>query len=276
MIRLVGLLACSPGGASLADIRRHLGVPAPVASRILHTLAAEEVVRQDAARRRYHIHPLFWLRMAPTLRIAFSSREMTRRALDELAEIVGFTAALFAPDGGGSRTRVVDHSRPDKPVSYDPEQTPPLPLHATAAGKCYLAHQPQTRLAEYIEAGLEAVTDHTITSPEHLRRELAAVRRQGYAVTREESVSGTCGIAVPILDSGGRAVGCLSVAPLIDEFADADVPDVAELLRGFAAIFTNRSTVTERPVRDQMFDTSGEARRSGVTAVGEIARDGVL
>jgi DNA-binding IclR family transcriptional regulator len=275
MIRLVGLLACSPRGASLADMRRQLEVPAAATSRIVHTLAADEVVRQDAARRRYHIHPLFWLRMAPTLGIAFSSHEMTRRALAELAELVGFTAALVTPDGAGSRARVVDHARPDRPVSWDPERTLPLPLHATAAGKCYLAHQPHTRVTEYIEAGLEAVTAHTIASPEPLKRELAAVRQQGYAVSREEAMSGACGIAVPILDSSGRVVGSLSVAPLIDEFVDADVPDVVELLHGFAVVFTNRATVTQQPVLDQMFDSTGEARRSGLTAVRETPRGGV-
>jgi len=94
-------------------------------------------------------------------------------------------------------------------------------------------------------------------------------------VTREESVSGACGIAVPVLDSSGRVVGCLSVAPLVDEFADADVPDVIELLHGFAVVFTNRATVTQQPLLDQMFDSTGEARRSGITAVGESPRGGV-
>jgi IclR family acetate operon transcriptional repressor len=121
-----------------------------------------------------------------------------------------------------------------------------MPLHATAAGKCYLAHQPEEGVAEYIDAGLEALTSNTITCPDRLRRELAAVRARGYAVSREESVLGVCGIAVPVIGAGGTVSSCLSLSPLADELVEDEVSEWVTLLRGFAFALSNCRTANWR------------------------------
>src|SRR5207302_10635357 len=56
------------------------------------------------------------------------------------------------------------------------------PAHCTGVGKALLAYQPQEVVRQVIEAGLKRYTDKTITEPEALLQELAAVRGRGYAI----------------------------------------------------------------------------------------------
>ena len=72
-----------------------------------------------------------------------------------------------------------------------------LPLHATGVGKVLLAVAPD----DVVDAVLRAPTRqtrHTIVDPGRLRRELAEVRRRGYARTAEEMSLGTLSVAVPV------------------------------------------------------------------------------
>ena len=85
-----------------------------------------------------------------------------------------------------------------------------LPLHATGVGKALLAYAP----AEVIKAAVaspQRVTAYTITEPGRLRRQLAEVRRRGYARTNEEMTLGTSSLAVAIFDAAGSPVAALGV-----------------------------------------------------------------
>ena len=60
-------------------------------------------------------------------------------------------------------------------------------------------------------ADLAPVTRYTITERGRLSRELAGVRRHGYASTAEEMTMGTCSVAVPVADREGRVVAALGL-----------------------------------------------------------------
>ncbi len=81
-----------------------------------------------------------------------------------------------------------------------------LPLHATGVGKVLLAAAPDEVL--HAMAGqLTRETAHTVAEPGRLRREIAEVRRRGYARTAEEMSLGTLSVAVPVrADRGGAQV----------------------------------------------------------------------
>jgi DNA-binding IclR family transcriptional regulator len=85
-----------------------------------------------------------------------------------------------------------------------------LPLHATGVGKVLLAWAPDDVLALALE-NPEKVTARTIVDPAAIRRELVAVRRDGFARTSEEMTLGTRSIAVPVSDSEGEVVAALGV-----------------------------------------------------------------
>jgi DNA-binding IclR family transcriptional regulator len=85
-----------------------------------------------------------------------------------------------------------------------------LPLHATGVGKVLLAHA-GADVIEPVLADLRPVTRYTITERGRLSRELANVRRHGYASTAEEMTLGTCSVAVPIREDEGQVVAALGL-----------------------------------------------------------------
>ncbi|MFF8594485.1 IclR family transcriptional regulator [Streptomyces sp. NPDC015220] len=84
------------------------------------------------------------------------------------------------------------------------------PAHCTAAGKAILAFGDAALVEQVIHGGLRARTPRTITRPESLRRELAAVRERGVAFDHEEGFRGVSCVAAP-LRGAGRAVAAISV-----------------------------------------------------------------
>ncbi len=72
-----------------------------------------------------------------------------------------------------------------------------LPLHATGVGKVLLASAPDDVVAEVLAAP-ERATRHTVVDPTLLTRELAEIRRRGWARTAEEMSLGTLSVAVPV------------------------------------------------------------------------------
>ncbi|NUT91625.1 MAG: IclR family transcriptional regulator, partial [Saccharothrix sp.] len=49
------------------------------------------------------------------------------------------------------------------------------------------------------------------TEPGRLLRDLAEVRRRGYARTVQEMTLGTCSVAVPVLDASGAVVASIGL-----------------------------------------------------------------
>ena len=72
-----------------------------------------------------------------------------------------------------------------------------LPLHATGVGKVLLAAAPDDVLQAMLGA-LTRETPHTVVEPGRLLREVAEVRRRGFARTAEEMSLGAASVAVPV------------------------------------------------------------------------------
>jgi len=87
-----------------------------------------------------------------------------------------------------------------------------LPAYCTSMGRVLLADLPPARLEEYLaHAKLARLTNRTISTPAELKRALAEVRRQGYAIIDQELEIGLRSIAVPVKDAAGTCVAAINV-----------------------------------------------------------------
>jgi DNA-binding IclR family transcriptional regulator len=88
------------------------------------------------------------------------------------------------------------------------------PLHATAAGKIFLAFGARRLFLDYVAAReLTRFTPNTITTAKRLDEELAVVRRKRFATSDGEVFEGVCSYAVPVMD-GQSVVAAISVLGL--------------------------------------------------------------
>lgn len=89
-------------------------------------------------------------------------------------------------------------------------------VHATGVGLVLLAHAPVTVLDDVLAQGLPAYTAATITDPARLRRELAGIRRDGYAVSRGAVTEDALSVAAPITGARGEVVAAVSLVVPLD------------------------------------------------------------
>jgi DNA-binding IclR family transcriptional regulator len=88
-----------------------------------------------------------------------------------------------------------------------------VPLHVTAAGKLFLAGDDAAEVKAYAErTRLPARTPASVKTLAELSRELDAVRKQGYALDREEAEAGVRCVAAVVRDDAGALVAALSVS----------------------------------------------------------------
>ena len=93
-----------------------------------------------------------------------------------------------------------------------------IPMYSTGIGKVVLGSRGDDELDHFVaRAGLPARTEHTITALRGLRKEIAEVRRLGYALDRGENVPGLGCVAAPIRDHTGTVKYGLSISTLLIE-----------------------------------------------------------
>jgi DNA-binding IclR family transcriptional regulator len=100
----------------------------------------------------------------------------------------------------------------DRPVRIVSQLGEALPLHGTAAGKAYLAFEPEDDLRALLPDGLARFTDKTVTDRQVLLQQLRSVAACGYAVDLGEHVEDIRAVAAPVRDYARSVVGALAVA----------------------------------------------------------------
>lgn len=193
----------APRGATA--VGRALDLPKSTAHRLLSTLTRRGLLERDA---RGQYGPGIGL---VALGLGFLDREpavvAARPVLEFEAEQLGETVFLTAARAGA--IVVLDKVEGSGFLRAAPRIGSTVPIHATAVGKLYLAHAPES--VSLGDEPLEDFTPSTRTSPALLAAELEQVRRQGYAENRDEWIPGLSAIAAPVF-TGGRMVAALAAA----------------------------------------------------------------
>ena len=150
------------------------------------------------------------MEMAASLSRLAINRTTCHQILVKIAQEVGETINFVRPEKLGMI--YVDRVETNWPFRIMLPVGTHVPFHCTASGKTFLASLPKLRRKQMTESlNLEAHTSQTHTTVEALEAELQAIRRDGFALDREEFYTGMVAIAVPVRDGAGRyfaALGC--------------------------------------------------------------------
>jgi IclR family acetate operon transcriptional repressor len=107
-----------------------------------------------------------------------------------------------------------------------------LQPHATATGKMLLSGIADERLAEWLTSQpLIRYAPGTVTEPAEVMKEIKRVRRHGYAVDREERISGVICLAVGIRNHVGAIAAAMSVSAPAFRFKKREQDFALEQLR---------------------------------------------
>lgn len=191
----------------VSELSERLGLAKGTVHGLLRTLEAHGLVEQDAETDKYQLGAML-LRLGNSYLDTSDLRSRALRWSERLAETTGEAVRVGVPHGSG--VLVVHHVfRPDNSLQIL-EVGAVLPLHASAAGKALLAFDADLA-EETLGTALPRLTGRTVTAPAALRAQLTKVRDRGYAVESDEAVLGDAGIASPVFDRRGAAVGTIGV-----------------------------------------------------------------
>lgn len=194
----------------VADVARELGVARSTAHRLLTTLERHRFAAQQVRGGTYEPGPAL-LDMGLHALADLDLRSVARPYLEELSTKTAESACLLVLEGcevvvldfvpGNHRLRVVERLG-DR-----------APAHSTAAGKAILAAlDPMDFRRLYPSETLPKASARAVRTRRSLERELDTIRREGYALNREESGDGSVGIAAAVVHRTDGVVGAVSLA----------------------------------------------------------------
>jgi DNA-binding IclR family transcriptional regulator len=107
-----------------------------------------------------------------------------------------------------------------------------LPMYSSAGGKALLARLEDQQLDLILkEKGrLKGFTPNTITSYKALKKELAKIRQQGYAVDNEELYYGVRCVASTVFNHQDQVMGAVSVSGTTSRITMKRIPELAQLV----------------------------------------------
>jgi IclR family acetate operon transcriptional repressor len=203
---LLKAVADAPRPPTVVELAEACGLNRSTAWRLLATLDAHGLIERDPVSQRYSLGYAF-LRIAAGADVGPLVRR-GRPVLERLSHETGETTNLAVAKG----FQLVYVDQVDPPQIVSPNWLGrPVPLHATSAGKAYLAFlDPGERLAALPDR-LDRLTATTITDRRALTAELEAARRDGYATCVGEAEESLFGASAAVLSEQGRPVAVVSV-----------------------------------------------------------------
>lgn len=230
---------------SAQQVAKALKISRPTAYRLLSTLVSRGYVAEgDGARFRLGTQALS---LSNKVLASIDLPDVARSYMRQLSDLTNETVNLSIREG----TEIIYIARVESSQSIRMMSTigTRSHLHSTSMGKAVLAFLPgeeQTLLIERL--AFTPRTTETITERALLVKELANVRKQGFAIDNEENEAGVRCVGAPIFDHTGYAFAAISISGPAYRLSVARLKALAHpLIEATHAISAHLGHVPARP-----------------------------
>jgi IclR family transcriptional regulator, acetate operon repressor len=198
------------GETTLSALAGRTGLNISTCHHLLATLAQRGFVAKAIGRRGYGLGARVLYLGHACLQVELPRR--AQRFVDRINQVTGETVHLVVLQGEDLATLLKREAR--YAVRVDTGTLGKAnAVHATATGKSILAWLPENEIGRILKSqGLRQFTPNTITDYTALIEELRLVRRNGFAIDREEFLPGVLCVATAIRDHTGAVVGSISAS----------------------------------------------------------------
>ena len=231
---------------TLSELSRHTGLPLTTTHRLVGELAAWGALERDLDGR-YRIGLRLWEVASLTPR-SVGLRESALPFLEDLYEATHQHAQLGVLDN--DEVVYLERISARDAVHVVSRVGGRMPPHATSGGQVLLAHAPAEVQERVLAQPLRRYTANTVHSARDLRRVLADVRRNGYAVCDGHVEVVALSVAAPVFGPDDTVVAALSaVVPARGSDARSLIPVVRAAARGVSRVLGAPSTRLPHSVR---------------------------
>jgi len=206
-LRLLELVAGARQGVTVRELAAAMRLPRSIVQRLLYTLEAERFLERDSAQRGYRSSMKLWSLGCAAIR-RLNVREIARPFLQDLARKSNEMVKLGVLDG--AHVVYIDGIESPQAVRAYVPIGGRAPVHCSATGKTILAFLSVDKLAE-IGVSSRQYTKNTVVGADAFAKELAQIRKRGYAVNRGEWSEDVAAVASPLFDAHGIAIGSVGI-----------------------------------------------------------------
>ncbi|WP_298374061.1 IclR family transcriptional regulator [Azospirillum sp.] len=214
----------------LSEIARRSGELKARTFRLLRTLEARGMVVCRESDRTYRLG-YNALALGGLARRQVELFQRARPVLMRLGRDVVETIQLRVRDG--DQTMCIASWEPARDTKVRAQIGCHRPIHA-GSGKLFLAHCDEDFQDRILSLPLLRLTERTTVDPDDLRRQLATINRQGYAITQGEVETGYVSICAPVFGADGQMVAAINVASPQDRMASDEVARIVPLVKAAA------------------------------------------
>lgn len=219
-LKMLEILGRGEGPMTLAQVVAASARPKGTVHRMLSTLVHTGFATYERETGLYGLTLKAWRIGSGALR-DFDLVERARPLLDALRQDSGETVHLSVLEPSGEIVYVAKTTSPQS-IGVQTRLGQLSPAWCTATGRAILAFDEAAQ--ERVLAGkLERRTPRTQVDPKALRRVLAQVRSDGYAVTVAENHPDMGGVAAPVRDYTGSVIASVGVAMPVYRMSDTAV-----------------------------------------------------
>jgi len=232
LISLLELVSVAGRPVTVAEAQKATDLPRPTCYRLLQTLAEHRLIESPEDDGRYVIGERL-IRIALLGKSDIDVRRATAPVLRKAAVQLGDWVVLSRLRSGD--VEIIHVETPEDPsLPYIHPGLGRRPLHACSCAKAIAAFAEPDFQQELLSDELARYTDHTKTSPDQLRAELAGIVIRGYAVCDQELQVGVASVAVPVMVGNIGATFSIGAVGPVRRFTPAHQAKVGERLKEFS------------------------------------------
>ena len=186
--------------------------------RLLATLESRGYIEQNKVTENYRLG-LKTLELGQTFIKQMGLLRQSKPVIDDLVQTCNETTYIAVLKD--FHIIYLDSVETSKTVRVVPRVGSRLPAYCTAAGKVQIAYMSSEEIDHYLpNRELQKFTSHTISDREELKKQLAIIAEQGFAIDNEELDEGVKCVSAPIRDYTRRIIGAVSISGPSMRFSD--------------------------------------------------------
>ena len=223
---------------SLAEISREVDAHKSSVFRVLTTLKASGFLEKDSLSGKYRLG-LKILDLAGRVRGCHDIRQIAAPFMEELARQTEEVIHLAVLDGAD--IVYLEKKGQGQILTVATRVGGRNPAYASSMGKILLADLSESELKGILGQGkLKKLTPNTIDEIPKLIKELASIRKQGFALDNEETFPGIRCVGAPIRDARGRVIAAVSATVPAQRMDDKRIRELWRLVTNTARMISER------------------------------------
>ena len=203
-------LGSASGPVGLSELARTLDADNGHVHRLLAALRNRGYVHRDEANKTYTLGAGV-VQLAGSLLRNMDLVSLARPLMLDLMKVTGESVHLAHRTITGGV--YIAQERLARKITVETEIGAPVVVHSTSTGKALYCRDSAEDLGQVIDLdALERFTDHTITDPDELLRDLAATAQRGFALDNEELNAGVRCVASPVVGIDGDVRASIGIS----------------------------------------------------------------